>query len=126
MAVVQIPNLTAAIALNGTEQIEAVQAGVSVRLNVQQIAQYAITVNIPTSAVTQYQFWSALAATGGVDANLLYQAIPADMENAATIQFYTSPFVTVGSPMYNLCVTTYPLIDMTALFVAAALLSPWG
>ena len=126
MAVVQIPNLPAVIALNGTEQLEAVQAGSSVRLSVKQIAQYALTVNIPSSAVTQYQFWSALAATGGIDANLLYQAIPADMEDAAAIQFYTSPFVTAGSPMYNLCVSTYPLLDMNALFVSAALLNPWG
>lgn len=34
---VQIPNLPAGIALNGTEQFEAVQAGVSVRLTAAQI-----------------------------------------------------------------------------------------
>ena len=39
MAVVQIPNLTAAIALNGDEQLESVQAGVSVRVTSAQIAQ---------------------------------------------------------------------------------------
>ena len=38
MAVKQIPNLPAAIALNGTEQVEVVQAGVSVRTTTQQIA----------------------------------------------------------------------------------------
>jgi len=38
MANVQIPNLPVAIALNGTEQVEAVQGGVSVRLTTSQIA----------------------------------------------------------------------------------------
>lgn len=38
MASVQIPNLPAAVALNGTEQVEVVQAGVSVRTTTSQIA----------------------------------------------------------------------------------------
>ena len=38
MANVQIPNLPVATALNGTEQLEAVQAGVSVRVSASQIA----------------------------------------------------------------------------------------
>lgn len=41
MSLVQIPNLTPAIALNGTEQIEAVQAGTSVRVTSAQIALLA-------------------------------------------------------------------------------------
>jgi hypothetical protein len=40
MANVQIPNLTAAIALNGTEELEAVQASSSVRVTTAQIATY--------------------------------------------------------------------------------------
>ena len=40
MANVQIPNLTAAISLNGTEELEAVQAGSSVRVTTNQIAVY--------------------------------------------------------------------------------------
>ena len=43
MSVVQIPNLGAAIALNGTEQLEGVQAGTSVRLTVAQIGTYINT-----------------------------------------------------------------------------------
>jgi len=39
MANAQIPNLSAAIALNGTEQIEAVQAGTSVRITTSQITE---------------------------------------------------------------------------------------
>ena len=38
MANIQIPNLPAAISLTGNEQLEAVQAGTSVRLTAQQIA----------------------------------------------------------------------------------------
>lgn len=54
-AVVQIPQLPAATALNGTEQFEAVQAGVSVRVTTQQIANYAqsqvplLVANLPTA-----------------------------------------------------------------------------
>lgn len=38
---IQIPNLTAAIALSGAEQIECVQAGASVRTTTQAIANLA-------------------------------------------------------------------------------------
>lgn len=40
MSVIQIPNLTAAIALNGTELMEVVQSGVSVRMSISQIAGF--------------------------------------------------------------------------------------
>lgn len=40
MANLQIPNLPAAIALGGTEQLEAVQAGASVRVTTLQLAAY--------------------------------------------------------------------------------------
>ena len=38
MSNVQIPNLPVAVSLNGTEQLEAVQAGTSVRVTASQIA----------------------------------------------------------------------------------------
>ena len=41
MSNVQIPNLPVAIALNGTEALEAVQSGTSVQTTVSQIAQYS-------------------------------------------------------------------------------------
>ena len=47
MANVQIPNLTAAIALNGTEQLEAVQAGSSVRITTAQIKALGTTSSLP-------------------------------------------------------------------------------
>ena len=40
MSNVQIPNLPAATSLSGNEQLEAVQAGTSVRLTTQQIGAY--------------------------------------------------------------------------------------
>lgn len=40
MSVIQIPNLGPAIALNGTEQFEAVQAGTSVRVTTAQLGAY--------------------------------------------------------------------------------------
>lgn len=50
MANRQIPNLPAAIALNGTEQLEAVQAGVSVRVTSAQIAGLQAGPTGPTGA----------------------------------------------------------------------------
>lgn len=41
MSSIQIPNLPAAIALSGTEQLEAVQAGVSRRITVGQVVNFA-------------------------------------------------------------------------------------
>ena len=45
MAAVQIPNLGAAIALSGSEQLEIVQAGVSVRTTTQAIANLSVGSN---------------------------------------------------------------------------------
>ena len=42
---VQIPNLPVGISLNGEEQLEAVQAGTSVRITSQQIANSAATIS---------------------------------------------------------------------------------
>lgn len=59
---IQIPNLGTAIALNGTEQVEIVQAGTSKRTTTQDIANLAqITVaqNVTTTAKL------ALSATSG-------------------------------------------------------------
>lgn len=39
--VIQIPQLPTVAALNGTEQMEAVQAGTSVQITTQQIANYS-------------------------------------------------------------------------------------
>jgi hypothetical protein len=62
MALVQIPNMTAAISLNGTEELEAVQAGASVRLNVDQIATYT-ALQYPAPGVTSIATSSPI--TGG-------------------------------------------------------------
>lgn len=48
MASIQIPNLGAAIALNGTEQLEIVQAGTSVRTTTQAIANLSVGSNFGT------------------------------------------------------------------------------
>lgn len=48
MSKVPIPNLTAAISINGNEQLEAVQAGASVRITSAQIAALAAGIGFPT------------------------------------------------------------------------------
>lgn len=129
MAVVQIPNLPAAIALTGAEQLEAVQAGSSVRVTATQIAQVATPYILPTGYVTQYQFFSALPLMApALDANLLFQAIPIDFNSASCVQFYTSAYVGIGSPIYVLCATTYSLnaAQMETLMSLASAQQPWG
>lgn len=49
MANQQIPNLPPVIALAGTEQLEAVQAGTSVKVNVDQLGEYISTAYPPSS-----------------------------------------------------------------------------
>ena len=53
MSNVQIPNLTAAVALNGTEQLEAVQSGSSVRVTSLQIANLAQITQAQNYTTTQ-------------------------------------------------------------------------
>jgi len=49
---IQIPNLPVAISLNGEEQLEAVQAGTSVRITSQQIANLAATISSAPTVTT--------------------------------------------------------------------------
>lgn len=84
MAAIQIPNLPAAIGLNGAELLEAVQAGVSVRVTSAQLAAFtAQAIIVGTSFIiggtagdilyvgvggtlaqyTPYQLMNALAAS---------------------------------------------------------------
>jgi len=79
--------------------------------------------------VTKNQFFDALPLMPTpADPNLLVQAINPDWANAATVQFYTSSYVAVGSPLYALCQTTYGYTSgqMATLMAIAATLSPWG
>lgn len=59
--VIQIPQLPAAIALNGTEAFEAVQAGTSVQVSVAQIANYVI----PLAPAPGSQAYPALSYESG-------------------------------------------------------------
>lgn len=53
MANTTIPNLPSAVALNGTEQLPAVQAGTSVRVMISQIALYTQSI-LPIPGVTTF------------------------------------------------------------------------
>lgn len=59
---VQIPNLPVAISLNGTEQVEIVQAGVSSRTTTGAIANTATVVKAPNYTTAQK---NALSASAG-------------------------------------------------------------
>lgn len=63
MANIQIPNLPAAIALNGTEQLEAVQAGASVKVTVGQLGGYFTNIVVDQTPIL-----------GGINGRVLYDA----------------------------------------------------
>lgn len=58
---IQIPNLPAAIALSGAEQVEIVQAGTSARCTTQQIANLAQLTVVQNVTTTQKLALSAVA-----------------------------------------------------------------
>lgn len=62
MSVSQIPNLSPATSLNGSEQLEAVQSGSSVRLTVTQIGTY-INAQYPAPGISSVTASSPLTAT---------------------------------------------------------------
>lgn len=62
VAVIQIPNLPAVVSLNGTEPVEAVQAGASVKITVDQIAAY-VAAQYPAPGVSSIATTSPI--TGG-------------------------------------------------------------
>jgi len=124
MSVKQIPNLPAATALNGSEQLEAVQSGTSTRLTVNQIGTYvaaayypatgiysvtasspltantvgtAVNIALPTGNITNA--YLANMAAGTVKANLTGgSASPSDVTPSAILDTFGT---TTGSMLYR-------------------------
>jgi hypothetical protein len=123
MSNVQIPNLTSATSLSGSEQLEAVQSGSSVKVTTAQIGQYvattypapgissvtansplqsstvsgAVTITLPTAAISNT--YLAQMASGTVKANLTGgSASPSDVTPSAILDTFGS---TVGSLLYR-------------------------
>ena len=115
MASVQIPNLPAVISLSGQEQMEVVQAGVSSKVTVQQLAQ-AISggYGIP---VTQNQMRSWLASNGApAYIYAVSAACPADVADPVNIQWLHGNAMYIGDALYL-------FIQSTLGFSAATMLA---
>lgn len=82
MSVIQIPNLPAAIALSGSEQLEAVQAGSSVRITVSQIKDYAVGIG---STVASLTVTGTLNAQGDVTLGSGFPAPTVKVTNTLTV-----------------------------------------
>ena len=101
MSVIQIPSLPQAISLSGAELIEAVQAGVSVKVSVSQLAYYV------AGSVTQNQMRTWLAANGFPA--YIYTvdfAVPADIANPVNIRWLHGNTLSIGDPLYLFIQTT--------------------
>lgn len=120
MASVQIPSLPQAIALNGSEPIEAVQAGQSVRINPQLLAAYAATIYPgANSSATGWQLQMALVNQGQY--YNVQSAIPADPTNFLTIEWATGAPIAINSRLYIFIQSTlgYSTAQMTTLIALA-------
>jgi hypothetical protein len=123
MSVSQIPNLTPATSLNGSEQLEAVQSGSSVRITVTQIGSYvnslypapgissvtatspltsstvsgAVTIALPTQSITNA--YLATMANGTIKGNLSGStSTPSDVTPSAVLDTFGT---TTGSMLYR-------------------------
>jgi hypothetical protein len=81
MSNLQIPNLPAAVALSGTEQFEAVQAGTSVKVATAQLGAYIIAAYYPVSTSLTV---GATEIAGGDTSRVLYNAAGVLGEYAVT------------------------------------------
>lgn len=120
MSVIQIPNLTPAIGLTGSEQMEAVQSGSSVRVSLYQIYSYVSAQSgSPITGVTMRQMRMALSASGVLDS--VNNNIPGDINSSVNIQWNSGSHVTPGDPLAVSIQTTtgYSNAQMAALFVLA-------
>ena len=132
----QIPNLTPATSLNGTEQLEAVQSGSSVRITTAQIGAYiniqypppgissvtanspltsntvsgAVTVTLPTQSITN-AYLSTMDA-GTIKANLTGStAAPSDVTPSAILDTFGSA---LGTTLYRDSTSWHGLVAGTS------------
>jgi hypothetical protein len=116
MSLIQIPSLPQAISLTGGELIEAVQAGVSVKVTINQfVAAVAL------GPVSQNQMRSWLAANGVPP--YIYTvdfACPADIANPVNIQWLHGSTMRSGDTLYLFIQATlgFTNIQMAAAYVA--------
>lgn len=123
MATVQIPNLPMAIAINGSEQLECVQNGVSVRITTGQIALFAAALFIAkqsgSAVCSNRQMRSALNAAGQLVT--IDGAVSADITNTVTIEWRNGSVIVNGDAVASFIQTTlgYTNVQMLALFASA-------
>ena len=115
-AIIQIPQLPAAISLSGQELLEIVQNGVSLRCTSQQIASIYAPANL---GVTQKQIRAWAASTGSpLYIYTIDNACPADIANIVNIQWNHGNTMAVGDPLYLFIQSTlgFSSAQMSAAF----------
>ena len=105
MASIQIPNLGAGIALNGTELLEAVQAGTSVYISTSQIAAYASATFVTPSI-------SSVTGTSPIAANTVSGAVTVSLTTNGVTNAYLAQMA-AGTLKGNLTGSTANASDVT-------------
>ncbi|MEN6608608.1 MAG: hypothetical protein ABFD60_15285 [Bryobacteraceae bacterium] len=98
MSAIQIPNLSAAIALNGAEQLEAVQAGTSVRVTTQQIANLSVGPEFGTHG----SFYSTVTQTNPVASAVNKMTFNTTSSNDGVIVVSNSRLTVPFDGVYNI------------------------
>ena len=121
MAQIQIPNLPAAIAVTGVELIEIVQAGVSSRASLSQIAMLAA----PTAGSASQKQIRAWAAATGFPPYIytIDNACPADIANTINIEWLHGNTMAVGDALYLFIQATLGFTSSQMLAAYTAMLT---
>jgi hypothetical protein len=120
---VQIPNLPVAIALNGTEALEAVQSGTSVQTTVARIAQYSYAYypgfyisQLPAaSSVNSTDIFPVVQGSTGPNTGTAYKATVAQLFTSPTFTGTT----TLGSNLANYLTITGAASGSSPVIAAA-------
>lgn len=109
--VIQIPNLPAVVALNGSEQIETVQAGVSARLTTAQIAAFT-QAQYPAPGVSSVTGLAPISTTGSSAVTVSLQTAGVSNTYLATMNAGTVKANVTGSPAQPIDATVSQVLDV--------------
>lgn len=110
MSVLQVPNLPSAIALNGSELYESVQAGVSVKVTTNQIAAFTAS-QYPAPGVAAIVGAAPISTTGSATVTVSLQTAGVSNAYLASMPVATVKANVTGSPAQPTDATVSAVLD---------------